>query len=104
VTILQDPITLSKARRIDVVLATPLTNNAKFRFAGVAIVSVDSGGQLMLKTVFEIIATMADDPDLYRSDMRRELLELADTMPLARWLQDEKRWCVPSSRRRSAIY
>ena len=39
--------------------------------------------QLMLKTMFEIIATMADDPDLYRSDMRRELLELADTMPLA---------------------
>jgi hypothetical protein len=36
----------------------------------------------MLKTVFEIIATMADDPDTYRSDMRRNLLELADTMPL----------------------
>ena len=39
--------------------------------------------QLMLKTLFEIIATMADDPDRYRSDMRRKLLELADTMPLA---------------------
>jgi hypothetical protein len=39
--------------------------------------------QLMLKTLFEIIATMADDPDRYRSDMRKKLLELADTMPLA---------------------
>jgi hypothetical protein len=40
--------------------------------------------QLMLKTMFEIIATMADDPDGYRADMRTKLLELADTMPLAR--------------------
>jgi hypothetical protein len=39
--------------------------------------------QLMLKTLFEIIATMADDPDEYRSGMRTKLLELADTMPLA---------------------
>ena len=39
--------------------------------------------QLMLKTMFEIIATMADDPDVYRSDMRTKLLEIADTMPLA---------------------
>ena len=39
--------------------------------------------QLMLKTLFEIIATMADDPDKYRSDVRKKLLELADTMPLA---------------------
>jgi hypothetical protein len=39
--------------------------------------------QLMLKAVFEIIATMADDPDGYRADMRTKLLELADTMPLA---------------------
>jgi hypothetical protein len=37
----------------------------------------------MLKTMFEIIATMADDPDGYRSDMRTKLLETADTMPLA---------------------
>jgi hypothetical protein len=37
----------------------------------------------MLKTMFEIIATMADDPDRYRSDMRTKLLELVDTMPLA---------------------
>jgi len=35
----------------------------------------------MLKSMFEIIATMADDPDRYRSDMRRKLLELADTKP-----------------------
>jgi len=39
--------------------------------------------QLMLKTLFEIVATMADDPDKYRSDVRKKLLELADTMPLA---------------------
>ena len=39
--------------------------------------------QLMLKTMFEIIATMTDDPDGYRSDMRTKLLEIADTMPLA---------------------
>ena len=39
--------------------------------------------QLMLKTLFEIIATMADDPDEYRSDMRKKLPELADSMPLA---------------------
>ena len=39
--------------------------------------------QLMLKTLFEIIATMADDPDRYRSDVRKKLLELADTMPLS---------------------
>ena len=37
----------------------------------------------MLKTMFEIIATMADDPNKYRSDIRTTLLELADTMPLA---------------------
>jgi hypothetical protein len=39
--------------------------------------------QLMLKTMFEIIATMADDPDAYRSDIREKLLELAESMPLA---------------------
>jgi hypothetical protein len=37
----------------------------------------------MLKTMFEIIATMADNPDGYSSDMRTKLLEIADTMPLA---------------------
>ena len=39
--------------------------------------------QLILETMFEIIATMAEDPDKYRSDMRTTLLELSDTMPLA---------------------
>ena len=39
--------------------------------------------QLMLKTLFEIIATMADDPDRYRSGMRKQLLKLADTMLLS---------------------
>lgn len=39
--------------------------------------------QLMLKTLFEIIATMTDYPNRYRSGMRKKLLELADTMPLA---------------------
>jgi hypothetical protein len=39
--------------------------------------------QLVPKTMFEIIATLADDPDGYRSDMRTKLLAIADTMPLA---------------------
>jgi hypothetical protein len=39
--------------------------------------------QLMPKTMFEINATPADDPDGYRSDLRTKLLEIADTMPLA---------------------
>lgn len=39
--------------------------------------------QPVLKTLFEVIATMADDPDRYRSGMRNKLLELADTMPLS---------------------
>jgi hypothetical protein len=38
--------------------------------------------QLMLKTPFEIIVTMAGDPDRYRSGMRKKLLALADTMRL----------------------
>jgi hypothetical protein len=33
--------------------------------------------------MFEIIATKANDPDGYCSDMRTKLLEIADTMPLA---------------------
>jgi hypothetical protein len=39
--------------------------------------------QLMLKTLFEMIVTMADDSDRYRSGMRQKLLELADSMPLS---------------------
>jgi hypothetical protein len=39
--------------------------------------------QLMLKTIFEIIVTMADDPDKYRARLKAKLFELADTMPLA---------------------
>src|SRR6478672_5817190 len=39
--------------------------------------------QLMLKTIIEIISTMADDPERYRAGLRVKLLELADTMPLA---------------------
>jgi hypothetical protein len=38
--------------------------------------------QLLLKTIIEIISTMADDPDKYRASLRVKLLELADTMPL----------------------
>jgi hypothetical protein len=38
--------------------------------------------QLMLKTLFEIIATMTNDPDAYRSGMRKKLLEMADAVPL----------------------
>jgi hypothetical protein len=36
----------------------------------------------MLKTMFEIIATMTDDQDAYHSAMRQNLFELADQMPL----------------------
>jgi hypothetical protein len=39
--------------------------------------------QLMLKTLFEVITTVTDDPDSYRSSMRKKLLELADTMPVS---------------------
>ena len=39
--------------------------------------------QLMLKTLFEIISTMSDGPDKYRSRLKAKLFELADTMPLA---------------------
>jgi hypothetical protein len=37
--------------------------------------------QLMLKTLFEVIATTADYPDSYRSGMRKKLLEPAESMP-----------------------
>jgi hypothetical protein len=39
--------------------------------------------QLMLKALFELVGTMMEDPDGYRSDIRKHLLEIADTMPLA---------------------
>jgi hypothetical protein len=39
--------------------------------------------QLMLKALFELIGTMMEDPDGCRSDIRKQLLEVADTMPLA---------------------
>jgi hypothetical protein len=39
--------------------------------------------QLMLKALFELIGTMMEDPAAYRSDIRKQLLEVADTMPLA---------------------
>jgi hypothetical protein len=43
--------------------------------------------QLMLKMLFEIIATMADK---YRLDMRKKLLQLANTVPLALMVAREK--------------
>jgi hypothetical protein len=39
--------------------------------------------QLMLKTIVEIISTMADDPDKYRAGLKKKLLEMAGTVPLA---------------------
>ena len=39
--------------------------------------------QLMLKTIVEIISAMADDPDKYRAVLKKKLLEMADTVPLA---------------------
>ena len=44
--------------------------------------------QLMLKTIIEIIATMADDPDKYRA-RKAKLFEAADTMPLAEMIPGE---------------
>ena len=38
---------------------------------------------LMLKALFELVGTMIEDPDAFRSDIREQLLELADTVPLA---------------------
>ena len=39
--------------------------------------------QFMLKALFELVGTMMDDPDGYRSYVRNQLLEAAGTMPLA---------------------
>jgi hypothetical protein len=39
--------------------------------------------KLMLKALFELIGTMMQDPNAYRSAIREQLLETADTMPLA---------------------
>ena len=39
--------------------------------------------QLMLKVIIEIISTMADDPDKYRAGLKKKVLELADSIPLA---------------------
>ena len=39
--------------------------------------------QLMLKTIVEIVSAMADDPDKYRVGLKKNLLEMADTVPLA---------------------
>lgn len=39
--------------------------------------------QLMLKALFELVGTMMEDPDGYRWDIRKQLLEIVDTMPLA---------------------
>jgi hypothetical protein len=46
-------------------------------------IAANTSTQLMLKTIIEIISTMADDPDKYRAGLRVKLLELADAMPLA---------------------
>ena len=56
-------------------LPATMRKAVRFMLAGAAITAVFA--------VFEIIATMADDPDGYRSGMRKKLLELADTMPLS---------------------
>jgi hypothetical protein len=37
----------------------------------------------MLKTIVEIVSAMADDPDKYRVGLKKNLLEMADTVPLA---------------------
>jgi hypothetical protein len=47
--------------------------------------------QFMLKALFELIGTMMEDPDGYRSDIRKQLLEIADTMPLAPMAEPRER-------------
>jgi len=47
--------------------------------------------QLMLKALFELIGTMMQDPDGYRSAIREQLLEAAGTMPLARMAAPRER-------------
>jgi hypothetical protein len=58
--------------------------------------------QLILKALFELIGTMMEDPDGYRSDIRKQLLEIADTMPLAPMAGTRERKSALSSRRRLA--
>jgi hypothetical protein len=45
-------------------------------------IAVNVSTQLMLKSLFELIAMETDDPDGYRSAIRKQLLEIVDTMPL----------------------
>jgi hypothetical protein len=43
-------------------------------------IASNASTKLMLKTMFEIIATMADDPEKYQSALRKKLLELTDSI------------------------
>jgi hypothetical protein len=46
-------------------------------------IAVNVSTQLMLKSLFELIAMETNDPDGYRSAIRKQLLEIVDTMPLS---------------------
>jgi hypothetical protein len=68
----------SSAIMASVVISRPATD-AAFWIAARSNIST----QLMLKTIIEIISTMSDDPEKYRTRLKAKLFELADTMPLA---------------------
>ena len=44
---------------------------------------VDMANNFMLMTLFSIIADMADDPDGFRTDVKKALLDLTDNYNLA---------------------
>jgi hypothetical protein len=58
----------------------------------------------MLKSLFELIAVETNDPDGYRSAIRKQLLEIVDTMPLTPMAAAREKNSAPSSRRQWAIY
>ena len=44
---------------------------------------VDMANNFMLMTLFSLLADMADDPDLFRSDVKNALFDLTDNYKLA---------------------
>jgi hypothetical protein len=64
----------TSATMASVVISRPATD-AAFWIAARSNIST----QLMLKTIIEIISTMSDDPEKYRTRLKAKLFELADT-------------------------
>jgi len=44
---------------------------------------IDIANNFMLMTLFSIVAEMADDPERFRSDVKKELLDLIDDHKLS---------------------